>query len=252
MPDLLTGEEVQYRIEDLKKYGKEIPDGRRKQYFQNLDLLISEIRRGRDPGAARPLEKEVQAVSDRQRRGSKGAERGAGKGQIKDEDIEISDTEKVKFSPKFKKPGQLELPIFSQQQLEKPTKKPATKPKGKVVRKAKSKAVKTDQGLQGRTQKIRMATTGWIGSAGRVVRNVDEAASLASFIRKGAQELIYTIATAKNGLVHEIHKYSKGLKSSAPISCGKVEAQIFRIDGASCAHYTRTRVHYVCAHYRPV
>jgi len=177
---------------------------------------------------------------------------------IKDDDIEISDTETVKFSPKFKKPGQLELPIFSQQQheiefgekalkveLEKPAAKPAPKPKKKVVKKAKPKAVKSDQGLQGRTQKIRMASTGWIGSAGRVVRNVDEAASLVSPIRKSAQELAYVILTDKSGLVQEIHKYSKGLKLWAPISCGEFEAHIFRIDGAP-------RAHHVCARYRPL
>jgi hypothetical protein len=72
-----------------------------------------------------------------------------------------------------------------------------------------------------------MATTGWLGSSGRVVWDVDSAASLLAPIRKSAQELAFTTATDTNGLVHEFHKYSKGIKSAASISGDEVVAPIF-------------------------
>jgi len=168
------------------------------------------------------------------------------KQEITDEDLEISDTEKAKFSPKFKKPGQMELPIFKGQQFEfdfgdkgitvkheKPEAKPvaskATKPK------AKKKPDKFD--VQARAQKVRMATTGWLGSAGRVVRNLDEAASLLAPIRKSAQEQLYVVATDANGLVLEIHKYSKGIKSSAPFQGNEAVGRLLNTEGAKTAYF---------------
>ena len=53
LPLDLTMDEIKYRVEDLKKFAEEIPNGRtKKRFHQELDLLISEIRRGSDPGAA--------------------------------------------------------------------------------------------------------------------------------------------------------------------------------------------------------
>jgi len=136
---------------------------------------------------------------------------------ITDEDTTLQTKEEAKFSPKFKKPGQMELPIFKGQQFElnfgekgitvqheKPKPKPAEPVAPKVPKK---KKVKRDlDNIQAHAQKTRMANTGWIGSNGKVVRNADEAASLPAPIRKSGQEQTYTIATDKNGLVHEILK----------------------------------------------
>ena len=95
--------------------------------------------------------------------------------------------------------GQLELPLkghqfelgfdeenFIKVELEKP--KMATPPKP-----AKPKVKPDKFGIQARAQKVRMSTTGWIASAGHLVRNLDEAGPLPAPIRKGAQELIDTI-----------------------------------------------------------
>ena len=153
-------------------------------------------------------------------------------GTIADEDLEISDTEKVKFSPKFKKPGQMELPIFKGQQFELDFgergitvqyEKPAEPPEPVAPKVPKKKKVKRDlDNIQARAQKVRMVTTGWLGSSGRLVRDLDETASLASTIQKSTQELIYLITTDKNGLILEIHKYSKGLQGLVPCLTGRV------------------------------
>ena len=224
LPDLLTTNDIQYRVGNHKKFSKEIPDARvRKRFNANVDILISEILRGRDPGAASTVQEglsRIHAGKPKRRRPAKRKVRKDQRG-IKDSDLEISDIEKAKFSPK-----QLGLQF------------------------GKKTTVKPDKfGIQGRAQKVRMATTGWLGSAGKVVWDVDEAASLLAPIRKSAQEYLYTVGADQNGLIHESHKYSKGLKSAAPSSDGEVEAHIFRIDGAPCAHFTRTsrnHTHYVC------
>ena len=127
----------------------------------------------------------------------------------------------------------MELPIFKGQQFEldfgekgihvhyeKPGAEPAKPVAPKVPKK---KKVKRDPGnIQARAQKVRMVTTSWLGSSGRVVRDLDEAASLASIIRKSAQELAYVIITDKNGLILDIHKYSKGLQGLVPCLTGRV------------------------------
>ena len=126
----------------------------------------------------------------------------------------VETTTKAKFSPKFKKPGQLELPLkgqqfeldFGEKEIKVKHEKPAKAPAPKMAKMPPPKVKRDLTGVQGGTQKTRMATTGWIGSRGKVVRNTDEAASLLAPIRKGAQGLTYPIATDENGLVLEIHK----------------------------------------------
>ena len=59
-------------------------------------------------------------------------------------------------------------------------------------------------------QRVRVATTGNIRAAGNIVTDASDVASLLSFIRKSPQEYLYTVATNENGLILEIHKYSKG------------------------------------------
>ncbi len=49
-------------------------------------------------------------------------------------------------------------------------------------------------------QRTRMVTTGYIRSAGNVVRNAGDAACLLSYIRKSAQELAYTITVEKRAV----------------------------------------------------
>lgn len=252
IPLELTYNDVKYRIKDLKKFGKEIPDaGIRKQFYENLDLLVSEIRGGSDPGATTRSEGGFFEVSEGSQGGvSQPGKQGTGKptpGTISDEDLEISEGEKAKFSAKFKKPGQMGLPIFARgdqieldfgdKAIEVKLEKPKAKPAAEVAKKPAKKVKRDKDRIQDRKQRTRMVSTGWIGSSGRVVRNVDEATSLVSHIRKSAQEQAYLVATDKKGLVLEVQKYSKGLTSSASIDPVIISAHLMNIKGAKTAYF---------------
>ena len=82
-----------------------------------------------------------------------------------------------------------------------------------------------------------MVTTGWIGSSGKVVRNLDEAASLLAHIRKSAQEQIFLVTTDKNGLVLEVQRYSKGLVGSASLNPPEMVAHNMNIEGATNLYF---------------
>lgn len=86
-------------------------------------------------------------------------------------------------------------------------------------------------------QRTRMVTTGNIKAAGNVVRNLDDAASLLAHIRKSAQELAYTIATDKDGIVLEIHKYSKGTITSASVSPVETAGRALNIPNAKNVYF---------------
>ena len=197
------------------------------------------------PEASKPLPSEKQAISSnsdlltasRTRAVAQGIpgvsrllQRGLWDQGITDEDLEISDTEETKFSPKWKKPGQMELPIFKGQQFEldfgqtkvspfsmkKSPPSPPSQWRQRCRRRKRSNLISLP--IQGRRQSVYAATTGDIAASGMVVKNTADAAALLAPIRKSAQEILFTIATNQDGLVLEIHKYSKGLTASAPIS----------------------------------
>ena len=81
--------------------------------------------------------------------------------------------------------------------------------------------------------RVRMSTTGDIHAAGTVVRDSADAAALLAHIRKAAQENLYFVTTDKDGLVLEIHRYSKGEKASAAFNSIEATGGILRIPRAA-------------------
>ena len=83
------------------------------------------------------------------------------------------------------------------------------------------------------TQRVRVRTTGTITAAGNVISDNADAASLLASIRKSAQENLYTITVNKEGRILEIHRYAKGVRSSASIFASEVAGRVLNVTGAS-------------------
>ena len=81
--------------------------------------------------------------------------------------------------------------------------------------------------------RARMRTTGWIAGDGNVVQSAEDAASLLADIRKNAQETVYSVVTDKDGLVLEIHRYSKGTSGAAPLNAVEFVGRAINIPGAA-------------------
>ena len=148
-------------------------------------------------------------VSEADKRVESRKKAGAPTSEITDEDTTLQDA--AQFSVKFKPPEQLSLPFGAKQP---------------DVSEIKEAALST-----------RMVTTGSLSYAGNVVRDVTDAAALLAPIRKSAQELTYTIATDENGLVLEIHKYSKGVKSAASINPIELAGRLLSVEGVKTAYF---------------
>ena len=84
---------------------------------------------------------------------------------------------------------------------------------------------------------IRMATTGYIAADGNIVRDSQDAASLLSFIRKSAQEHLYGITTDKDGVVLEIHKYTKGTGSLSHIRVAEFAGNVLTMPEAKSFYF---------------
>lgn len=142
--------------------------------------------------------------------GRKDAVPGAKEGQetykIKDEDTYLSEKQALKFT-------QSELPFSGPHTGDKAPKK--------VFR-----PVRTG-----------MATTGYIAADGNAVLSVEDAASLLAGIRKLAQENAYTVTVDKNGIVLEVHKYSKGTKNAADIAPNEMAGRVLNIPGAAKVYF---------------
>ena len=201
----LTERRLNDRVKLLKSLVKgRLSDERSRKFDETVDLLVSEIRRGSDPGADIGIDWTAEQTPGRTGESQPEVE-------ITDEDTTLQKA--PEFSVKFQKPAQLELPFGEkQEQRDKP-------------------------GVQGINQRTRMVTTGWFASSGRVVRDVADAAALVAPIRKSAQELAYTIATDANGLVLEIHKYTKGTGGASQISAKEVAGNLMNVRGAKLAYF---------------
>lgn len=85
--------------------------------------------------------------------------------------------------------------------------------------------------------RARMVSTGDIAYSGNVVRDGSDAAALLAHIRKSAQEEAYIVTTDKDGLVLEIHRYSKGTSSSAQIKPLDITGPVLSTPKAKTAYF---------------
>jgi hypothetical protein len=88
-----------------------------------------------------------------------------------------------------------------------------------------------DPGALSASQYVRMATTGSLAASGNVVRDIDDAASLLSPIRKSAQEEVCAISVAADGTVLEIHRYSRGMRASAYMAGADIIGHALNVPG---------------------
>lgn len=86
------------------------------------------------------------------------------------------------------------------------------------------------------SQHVKMSTTGYIKAAGNVVTGVSDVASLLASIRKSPQEILYTVTTDKDGVILEVHKYTKGIKAAAYVSATEAAGRILNVKGARTAY----------------
>ena len=144
---------------------------------------------------------------------SKRAETGAETGKISEAEsgYQLKEPSQIPI-PKFGEPEQLEIDF-----------KP---PKSIAVPKAIPPA-----------QRTRMVTTGNIAAAGNVINSAADAASLLSHIRKSAQEVAYTVAVDKDGVVLEIHKYSKGTSGGSLINPVEIAGRVLNIKEAGKVYF---------------
>jgi hypothetical protein len=75
------------------------------------------------------------------------------------------------------------------------------------------------------------------GSGKHVLHRIDDAVSLLSFLQKDPQESAYTVATDKDGNVLEIHRYSRGTKSSAKIFVSEIAGPVFDLKDAANVYF---------------
>lgn len=131
------------------------------------------------------------------------------------------------------RPGQ-QLELFPVQDLrrDKPSKKTGQD----------RKATRTDkQSSQvGKLRAISLVgveTTGTIQHDGLIVRSEEDAASLLSHLTKNPQEQIYTVTVDKDGLVIEVHRYSKGAISSTIARPVEMAGRILKHKNASKVYF---------------
>ena len=101
-------------------------------------------------------------------------------------------------------------------------------------------ATPAEQGALSANQRTRMATTGTLRSSGVVAKTPAQIASILSPIRKSAQELAYAVATDKDGVILQIHKYSKGTKEGInvhPIEVAIPAMNIPEVDTVYFVHH---------------
>ena len=195
----LTERNIDLYVANLRKYAKELPNELQKSFNEELDSFISQIQSGVDPGETAGDLGEVQEAS-------------IGEPKITDSDTEL---EEPQFSVKFQ---QMELPFGQAGKKKKPAKKKASPLKGTSV-------------------EAHMQTTGDISYSGNVVKNADDAAALMAHIRKSAQEFAYTVATDKDGVVLEIHKYTKGTGGASQIMPREISGRLLNLKGVKKAYF---------------
>lgn len=84
---------------------------------------------------------------------------------------------------------------------------------------------------------VRMGTTGYIAADGNIVRNPKDAAALLAPIRKHAQELLYGITTDKDGVVLEIHQYSKGTGAASQLKTVELMGNVMAMPEAATYYF---------------
>jgi predicted double-glycine peptidase len=83
------------------------------------------------------------------------------------------------------------------------------------------------------TQRVRMATTGYIKGAGNIVSGPGDVASLLASIRKSPQELLYTVTVDKDGVILEVHKAYKGGKAASVAYATEIAGRVLNIKDAA-------------------
>ena len=134
-------------------------------------------------------------------------------------------------------PREAQLDLFSgkQNQQIQPELFGDTFPKGKEPKFKPAEETKPP-GLQSESW-TRMATTGYIGGSGLVVKSPEEVASLLSHIRHFADEISFSVVTDKDGKILEIHRVAEGTKESASINVIEVAGRVLNIPGAHTAYF---------------
>ena len=93
----------------------------------------------------------------------------------------------------------------------------------------------TDAGVKGlkAMTTVKMTTTGSLKAKNLYAKTPAEAASVLAHIRKSPQENLYTITVDKKGKILEIHRYTKGVSTSANMRATDIVGYVAGVKGAT-------------------